>query len=63
MSTMEQILNSVVSGLITGAFSAGAVYGVLKTEMKWMRRDLDEDRASIKSLWGALRDMGSPGRR
>lgn len=35
-------MQSAVVGLITGAFSAGAVWGVLKTELKWIRRDLDE---------------------
>lgn len=46
---MNEILQSVVVGLITGCFSAGAVWGVLKTEMRWMRRDLDEVRTH---LWG-----------
>lgn len=39
---MQELMQSAVVGLITGAFSAGAVWGVLKTELKWIRRDLDE---------------------
>lgn len=47
---MTELLQSIVVGVITGIFSAGAVWGVLKTEMRWMRRDLDEVR---QFLWGA----------
>lgn len=43
------LLQSAVVGVITGIFSAGAVWGVLKTEMRWLRRDLDEVR---HHLWG-----------
>lgn len=47
---MTELLQSIVVGVITGIFSAGAVWGVLKTEMRWMRRDLDEVR---QFLWGS----------
>lgn len=49
---MRELLQSAVVGLITGAFSAGAVWGVLKTEMRWMRRDLDELRAAVLTARG-----------
>lgn len=39
---MEGVIQSAIVGTITGAFSAGAVWGVLKTEMRWIRRDVDE---------------------
>lgn len=39
---MDQLLNAGLSGIITGVFSAGAVWGILKTEMRFMRRDIDE---------------------
>lgn len=38
------IIQSAIVGIITGCFSAGAVWGVLKTEMHYMRRDIDEVR-------------------
>lgn len=41
---MESLAQSVVVGIITGCFSAGAVWGVLKTELRFMRRDVDEIR-------------------
>jgi len=44
---MESLFQSVVIGVITGLFSAGAVWGVLKTEMRFMRRDVDEIREHI----------------
>jgi len=44
---MSDLLNSVIIGCITGIFSAGAVWGVLKTELRFMRRDLDEVRRYI----------------
>lgn len=42
---MESLLQAGLSGIITGVFSAGAVWGILKTEMRFMRRDIDELRA------------------
>lgn len=53
---MESLIQSAVTGLITGAFSAGAVWGVLKTEMKWLRRDLDEVRRRVFQLSAPQRD-------
>lgn len=44
---MNEIIQSVVVGVITGMFSAGAVWGVLKTEMRWLRRDVDEIRGHL----------------
>jgi hypothetical protein len=38
------ILDSIIIGIITGAFSAGTTYGVLRSELKFMRRDIDEVR-------------------
>lgn len=38
---MDQLIQSIVVGVITGMFSAGAVWGVLKTELKYLRRDVD----------------------
>jgi len=45
---MTDLWQSIIVGLITGTFSAGAVWGVLKTELRWLRRDLDEVR---EHLW------------
>lgn len=42
-----ELLQSAVVGIITGTFSAGAVWGVLKTELRWLRRDLDEVRRKV----------------
>lgn len=44
---MNELIQSIVVGTITGCFSAGAVWGVLKTEMRWLRRDVDEIRLHI----------------
>lgn len=38
---MNELVQSVVVGVITGCFSAGAVWGVLKTELSYLRRDVD----------------------
>lgn len=46
----EAILQSVIIGLITGMFSAGAVWGVLKTELHFMRRDLDKAMHDLDSV-------------
>ena len=42
-----EILQAVIVGIISGAFSAGTIWGILKTEMRFMRRDLDEVRNFI----------------
>lgn len=42
MSMSETVLQAIIIGFITGLFSAGAVWGVLKTELHFMRRDLDQ---------------------
>jgi len=44
---MNEVMQSIIVGLITGAFSGGAVYGVLKTELAWLRRDVNEIRDYI----------------
>ena len=41
------VLQSVIVGIITGVFSAGAVWGVLKTELRFLRRDVDEIRVHL----------------
>lgn len=41
------VLQSVIVGIITGVFSAGAVWGVLKTELRFLRRDVDEIRGHL----------------
>lgn len=49
---LAHIIESAMGGIITGVFSAGAVWGVLKTEMRWLRRDLDEVRKRVFNLSG-----------
>lgn len=44
---MDELLKSAVLGIITGVFSAGAVWGVLKTELRWLRRDVDAIRKHL----------------
>lgn len=38
---MESWVQAIVTGTITGLFSAGAVWGALKIELKYLRRDTD----------------------
>lgn len=44
---MIELLQAVAVGTITGLFSAGAVWGVLKTELRYMRRDVDDIREHL----------------
>lgn len=44
------LLNTAVQGVIIGAFAGGAAWSVLKIEMRFLRRDLDEVRTY---LWGS----------
>lgn len=41
---MDELLKSVIVGAVAGTFSAGVVWGVLKTELRFLRRDVDEIR-------------------
>lgn len=45
-----EFVQSAVIGVITGLFSAGAVWGVLKTELRFLRRDVDEVRRAVLNL-------------
>ena len=38
------IVQAMIIGVITGLFSAGTIYGMLKTELRYIRRDLTEVR-------------------
>lgn len=40
-SSIVNLFQAILVGIITGVFSAGAVWGVLKTELRWLRRDVD----------------------
>lgn len=42
-----EFFNAAIVGVITGIFSGGAVWGVLKTEMRYLRRDVDEIRVHL----------------
>lgn len=46
---MESIVQAVIIGLITGIFSAGSMLIVLKTEFKYLRRDVDELREGLRN--------------
>lgn len=49
---MESLIQSAVVGIITGCFSAGAVWGVLKTDLRYLRRDVDEIREHLFGVKG-----------
>lgn len=38
------LIDSIIIGVITGAFSAGTTYGILRMELKFLRRDINEVR-------------------
>ena len=44
---MSEIVNAAVVGVITGVFSAGTIYGVLRTQLLWLRRDVDDIRKHL----------------
>lgn len=45
---MDELLRAIIVGLITGLFTAGTVWGVLRTEMRFLRRDVDELKTDFK---------------
>lgn len=36
-----ELWQSIITGLITGAFSAGSIWGVLSTKIAFMQREID----------------------
>lgn len=44
---MNDILQAVIMGSISGVFSGGVFYGVVKTELKFLRRDVNELRGAV----------------
>lgn len=45
----EWIANIVI-GLVSGAFAAGGAWFAVRVEMRYMRRDIDDNRAAIKEV-------------
>lgn len=35
------VVKGIIIGVITGAFSAGTIWGILKTELRWHRQDIN----------------------
>lgn len=46
---MNDLMQAALTGIVAGAFSAGTVFGILKVELKFIRRDLDEVRSAVFS--------------
>lgn len=46
-AAVGELLVNLAVGAVAGVFSAGAIWGVLRTELRYMRRDLDEVRTVI----------------
>lgn len=44
---MDEIVKYILGGIISGVFAGGTVYGMLKTELKYLRRDVDEIRVHV----------------
>lgn len=58
---MIEITNAIITGVITGLFSAGAVWGVIRTEMRFLRRDVDDLRNYIYPVHGEKRKAARNG--
>ena len=44
------LLQAVITALVTGAVSGLVTYGVIKTELKYLRRDVDLAHARINKI-------------
>lgn len=40
-NALIEIARPIISGLITGAFSAGAIWGIVSTKIKYLQKDVD----------------------
>lgn len=38
---------NLLQTVVTGAFSAGVTWGLVRAELRWLRRDLDEVRRKV----------------
>lgn len=43
----REFVQAVIVGVITGLFSAGAVYGAIKVELRWLRSDVNAIKAHL----------------
>lgn len=48
---------NLLQAVITAAFSAGVTYGAIRSELRYMRRDLDELRRRVFQLSAPV-DLG-----
>ena len=48
---------NILQVIVTGVFSAGITWGSLRSELRYMRRDLDELRRKVFSLSAPV-DLG-----
>jgi hypothetical protein len=40
--TMDgELLKSIITGMITGAFSAGSIWGIMSTRLAFLQRDIE----------------------
>ena len=44
------LLQAIITALVTGTVSGLVTYGVMKTELKYLRRDVDHAHARITKL-------------
>ena len=56
-----EVLSPMISGVISGLFTAGVVWGVLKTELKYLRRDVDHAHRRLDSSDGLFHRRISDG--
>lgn len=42
-----EFMKSAITGLITGAFSAGSIWGIMSTRMAFLQRDIEHAHARL----------------
>lgn len=47
MEILQQLVSAVISGLIGGAVAGVAAVSAMRVELRWLRRDVDDLRASV----------------
>lgn len=45
-----ELLTALVSAIVAGVISGAVTWGIVKTELKYMRRDIDKNATNIVSL-------------
>lgn len=62
VSVTDFVIQAVVTGLVSGGVVGVAAVAAIRIELKYLRRDTDDNRAHIQKLYNHIRGVHSDGK-